>query len=461
MGRLGGDTGLRERSTKSKSLFQSTMNLPQCIRETRFFAVVLLVLLGSYCLFAPNYRWSDSFDETPYAADFLQEWTGAQLILFGEADALYSDRFVQAQHDKSIVGFTWNSAEYFPAVYPPPHYLVFWAFGLIPYQWAGLCWLMAQFVFVYVSWLAIRDLMDHEATKAGNEDVANRYAPSMWVALVLFPALLFSITLGQKSTLWMMLIALSVCSVIRGKNFTGGLIFGLLSIKPTLFFLVPLVMLKQRRWGFVAGSFMAAVVIWGGAYLMMPASVWTGFFGVASSVGSFAENGGYRPEWSCNLMSLAYALPSDYVGWGKLAICAPLAIYLVFVAIFRSPKMDDPSGWLLVLVCTALLSPHFYYYDMCVLLAPLLWLWSRSSREATTVYIAIAVCCVVNGDVYRIFGVPPMPIVLIGIVCAAGLEVAMKEKVGSRCGKPEGKDCKYPADCAIAKKIHGTATVDL
>jgi hypothetical protein len=326
---------------------------------------------------------------------------------------------------------------------------MFWMFGLIPYRWAGLCWLATQFAFVYASWFAIRDVMDREASKAAKEDLANPYTPSMWMALVLFPALLFSITLGQKSTLWMMLIALSICSVIRGKNFTGGLIFGLLSIKPTLFFLVPLVMLKQRRWGFAAGCLGTAVVIWGGAYLILPATVWTGFHGVVSSAGSFAENGGYRPEWSCNLMSLAYALPSDYIGWGKLAICAPLAIHLVFVAFFRSPRIDSPSGWLQLLICTALLSPHFYYYDLCVLSAPLLWLWSRSSREAATVYIAIAVCCVVNGDIYRIFGVPPMPIVLIGMVCAAGLEVAMKERLGSWCGRPEREDSKFSADCAI------------
>ncbi|XZE21433.1 glycosyltransferase family 87 protein [Pirellulaceae bacterium SH449] len=437
------------------------MNLSQIIRETRFFAVILLVLLVSYCLFAPNYRWSDSFDETPYAADFLQEWTGARLILSGEADELYSDRFVQSQHDKDVVGFAWNSAEYFPAVYPPPHYLLFSVFGLAPYQWAGVCWLVAQFAFVYVSWLAIRDVMAREASKAAREDMANSYASSLWMALILFPPLLFSITLGQKSTLWMMLIALSVYSVIRGKNFTGGIIFGMLSIKPTLFFLLPLVMLKQRRWGFVAGSFVSAAGIWGGAYLVMPASVWTGFLSVASTAGSFAENGGYRPEWSCNLMSLAYALPTGYVSWGKLAICAPLAIYLLFVAIFRSPRMDSPIGWLLVLVCTALLSPHFYYYDMCVLLGPLLWLWSRASREATIVYVALAVCCVVNGDVYRILGVPPMPIVLIGMVCAAGLEVAMKEGAGSRRGRHGRRDRKFPTDCATTKKIHGTATVDL
>ncbi len=69
---------------------------------------------------------------------------------------------------------------------------------------------------------------------------------AMWLALLLFPSLLFSISLGQKSTLWMMAVAVAMSLLASGKDFRAGLVFGFLSIKPTLFFLLPLAMVSKR-----------------------------------------------------------------------------------------------------------------------------------------------------------------------------------------------------------------------
>ena len=395
-------------------------------RRSNVVLMVLAVIFGAYVFFSPNYQWSTSYEETPFAADFLQEWVGARMIASGQASQLYGENFVLNQHDPNYVGFTWNQEEYFPAVYPPPHYLLFSPVGLLPYRWAGLIWLACQLCFVYGTWIAARPLIAGPLIEPLQTNRASTYSGAsegraLWLALILFPALLFSITVGQKSTLWMMTIAVAMSLYAGGKDFRSGLVFGFLSIKPTLFFLVPLVMFKQRRWRFLAGSSLSALVVWGMTALLMPWSAWSGFIEVARSAGSFAENMGYRPDWSCNLLTLAYSLPIDLVAWGKIAICIPLGLYVLYSIFMLTPSFDNPTSWLMVLSGTALLSPHFYYYDLCVLLPPLVWLWSQSSKESVAVYVLLAVSCAISSSVFEIMDVPVLPIALIGIVSASGL----------------------------------------
>lgn len=390
-------------------------------RRTKVVLLVLAVIFGAYVSFSPNYQWSTSFEDTPFAADFLQEWVGARMIAHGHASQLYGESFVLNQHDPNYVGFTWNQEEYFPAVYPPPHYLLFSPIGLLPYRWAGLIWLACQLCFVYGTWLAAKPLIEQVQTNRALNDSGASEGRMLWLALILFPALLFSITVGQKSTLWMMTIAVAMSLYAGGKDFRSGIVFGFLSIKPTLFFLVPLVMLKQRRWSFLAGSTLSAAVVWGMTALLMPWSAWSGFIEIARSAGSFAENMGYRADWSCNILTLAYSLPVDLVTWGKIAICVPLALYVLYSTIILAPSFDGPTSWLMVLAGTALLSPHFYYYDLCVLLPPLVWLWSQSSKESVAVYVLLAVSCAVSSSFFEVLDVPILPVALIGIVSALGL----------------------------------------
>ena len=111
-----------------------------------------LAIFFSYLFFAPNYDWSEQSSDTPYGADFLQEWVGARMVLSGNVSQLYDvDMFRAWQHDPSIVGFEWSSDQYFPPVYPPPHYVLFSPLACIPYRWAALVWLASLIVAAFWS----------------------------------------------------------------------------------------------------------------------------------------------------------------------------------------------------------------------------------------------------------------------------------------------------------------------
>ena len=353
----------------------------------------LLVFVGiacTYLFFAPNYEWKTEETGTAYGADFLQEWVGARMVLTGHVSELYNAEIFRAwQYDPTIVGFAWKTDQYFPPVYPPPHYAIFTPFALLPYRIAVVVWLLLLISAAWFSAKLIADIANHKHPSddgASSCDVKNK-SRFLWLGLVLFPSLLFSITLGQKSVCWLFLVCLSWRLLQCHRDYAAGMVFGILSIKPTLFFLLPLVMLRNGKWRFFVGASLSVCAIWGTTACLVPMDTWIAFAKVVGTTGNYAENIGYRLEWSCNLMTMAYSLPTELTQWCKWAICIPLSIYLLYCVFEdRYFAIDSPEKGLMILGSTLLVSPHTYHYDLCILLLPILCLATTASQRAFAYY---------------------------------------------------------------------------
>jgi hypothetical protein len=381
-----------------------------------------LAIFGSYLFFAPNYDWTQQSSDTPYGADFLQEWVGARMVVTGNVSHLYDvDMFRAWQHDPSIVGFEWASDQYFPPVYPPPHYVLFSPLACIPYRWAALVWLASLIVAAFGSAKLIVDIATHHAANLGADEWrdTNVKTEYLWIAMLLFPSLFFSITLGQKSVYWLLIVCMTWRLLQSHRDYSAGMVFGLLSIKPTLFFLFPLVMLRNLRWRFFVGSSLSVCTIWGATACFVPMDTWLAFVGSGlQSVGSYAENSGYRLDWSCNLMTMAYSVPAEAMQWCKWAICLPLAIYLLYCVFEdKSYTVESPEKALMLLATTLLISPHTYHYDLCVLLLPILWLVATTPKYGFAYYGMLAVGLAVAPQMQEYLQIPIVPILLIGMVC--------------------------------------------
>lgn len=370
-----------------------------------FFA---FLAVGCIYLFAsPNYQWSPSLGAIPYGADFLQEWTGGRMILDGQIGSIYSERFVEAQHDASITGFQWDADQFFPAVYPPPHYLLFSPWGALPYRYATIAWLA---FLLFAGCLASFELQ----CIATAEGQAQSYA---WLAVLLFPPFLLSVTLGQKSGLWLLLFALMCRRCQRDRWFTAGLLAGLMTIKPTLCFLLPLPMLIERRWHFLGGMALSTTALWGASACVFPQEAWSGFLSIVSTAGRYTDQGGFHLDWSCNLLSLASSLPEGWTTWGKWAISLPLALYAILAVAESRGDWNDPKRWMLLLTATILLSPHFYHYDLCILLLPIVWMLRSDWKRGACYFVSLSLAMVLASDVHFILQIPLLPIVLLGILC--------------------------------------------
>jgi hypothetical protein len=374
----------------------------------------------SYLLFAPNYEWVEHADGTNYGADFLQEWVGAKMIMSGQVGQLYDvSTFQSWQYEPSIVGFEWVTDQFYPPVYPPPHYVLFSPFALLPYRWAAVVWLLCLVGAAFFSSRLICEIVEH--ARANRDDAAaapqRNYTNYLWIGMLLFPSLLFSITIGQKSVCWLLLACMTYRLMQCQREFVAGLVFGLVSIKPTLFFLLPVVMLRQGRWRFFAGASLTVCLVWGSTIAIVPLETWRAFASGLSAVGNYAENPGYRLDWSCNLMTLAYSLPAELNAWCKWCVCLPLGIYVLYCAMEdRQRSLDSPERLLLVYAVTLLVSPHTYHYDLCILLLPILCLVALAPSQGIAYFAMLSVGVAIAADVQTYFGLPVVPLLLIGIV---------------------------------------------
>ncbi len=110
-----------------------------------------------------------------------------------------------------------------------------------------------------------------------------------WIAIALFPATIYSFVIGQKGPLWMLVLA-AVGGLLRSRrDGAAGWVFGLLSVKPTLFFLLPIVMLRYGRWRFLLRNRLLDRSPVGVSYCLLPIEVWPGFLDKLGMSGSYAS----------------------------------------------------------------------------------------------------------------------------------------------------------------------------
>ncbi len=373
------------------------------------------MLGGGLLIGSPNYRWDANKGDSPYGADFLQDWTGANMIVSGQASQLFDPpTFDHWQHDPQRIGFTWNTDEYYPTVYPPPYYLLLCPLGMVDYRWAVGLWLgiLLSALFAAVA------IIERTLGKGAHYSMM----PYLWPAMLLFPPLLLSLTMGQKGAVWLLICAATWSLRQRERPLAAGLVFGLLSVKPTLFFFLPLVMLAHRQWRFVLGAGLSFVGLWLAAAAVLPQHVWTEFLEVARGVGSYHQHAGYQLHWSCNLLSLAGGLERTWLpAWTRYLLLGVLASYVLKLTFFANRQVPRECFDLRLgndlgrsVLATCLLSPHFYVYDLVILLLPIRLLWATHRTQAVWLLGAIWLGMLTSQLCQDTVGLPLMPLVLLG-----------------------------------------------
>jgi Glycosyltransferase family 87 len=414
---------------------------------TRAMVALSAILLVS----SPSHRWQpEKVTIAPHGNDFLQEWIGGYLILAGSANRLYDTATFEAcQHDPAVTGFEWSRATYFPPVYPPPHYLLATTLAWIPYRVATILWLcLLVAAMLGGCWVAAKHVVRIQAFSGDPlaKSLLDRWS---WVAIVLFVPTIYCFIIGQKGPFWLLLFAATWALLRRQKDGWAGLVFGLLSIKPTLFFLLPLVMLRYRKWRFLAGTSVSITLLWGGAFAVLPLEVWSGFAEKLGMSSSYAAIRGYHLDWSCNLMSLSYiSQDSGDIGLIKWFIVLPLILYgLRLVAFPRNFDTDHPDRLWSLMVVTLLLSPHAYYYDLVILLVPLLWYAAVDPKRCVSYYLLIAASVVIAPITLEFAGIPLIPIILVGMLFEQQLRNAINN---SRQVEVSSYSCSIPTIASSA-----------
>ncbi len=335
----------------------------------RLVFLVPIVMTAMVVVLSPNFRWSSSGERAaPFGGDFLQDWVGGGAVRSKDRKRLYDLEFIQSyQHDRSKIGFEWPERDYFPMVYPPFFYYLVSPFSLMSYRAAVFVWAVFSTL-----WLIATGVLVFRFFPEG------RQVFKIWfVGASIFGPWLACLNMGQKSSLFLFLFTGTFLLLHQRREFWAGVLFGLVAIKPQLGIVVGGAMLLKRRWSFVAGAAISISLLVGLSWVREP-SLWRDYGEVVAHMGDYIQTGGYRLTDSHSLWAaVQLAIPGlnpSLVKW--IALLLAVGILVLLIRAMRGP-FDVSSGrfqiqfsvWLLA---TVLLSPHFYSYDLTILLLPLI-----------------------------------------------------------------------------------------
>ena len=395
----------------AKELTRANVNAKAVFATT--FGIVIALLLVS-----PNFQSREMVRQTPYASDFLQEWTGGFIWASQERASLYQpEHFKSVQHDSSIVGFEWPASQYYPMVYPPFYYMLVSPLANLPYKTAALFW-MAMLATLAGSTIWVL---------AKYHPVANQHWGKCLLALVAFYPFLQSLNTAHKSALLLLILTGSYLLLYHQKRFWAGLVFGMIAFKPHLGLLIGFAMLAKGQWRFVTGCLasVASLVV---LSLLAGTDLCVDYFWQCLAMGDYASSGGYLLSQSHSFSGAVALLFGAGTAAASVAwwVCAIITLGLLTVILKPSTPTDSPQFALQfssLIIATILLSPHFYLYDLTIILLPIgLFTFNLRSASASIrkplayLCVAIFVGTGLAANIAELTRIQPTIILMLGIM---------------------------------------------
>ncbi len=276
--------------------------------------------------------------------DFVNCWAGAKLTLLGEAGHIWAPDYIRWV--RGLTGLPLGTHNF---SYPPPLLLFIWPLAFLPYMPALLVWLAA--------------------TGAAYLVAARRYldrASLPWWAAALTPAVLINIWAGHHgfvlAALW-----LGAFASIEERPALAGILIGLLTLKPHMGVLIPLVLLIRRQWAVIAvaaGATLALILASAAVFGWQPwVDYWTWTVRLQASM-LVAPNPlffdlmptGYVSMWVASKMFAAAVATQLIVGAAAVAITVRSAL----------SRMNWRDLGLVTATATFLVLPYAFNYDMTV-----------------------------------------------------------------------------------------------
>jgi len=231
--------------------------------------------------------------------------------------------------------------------YPPSIMLIASAFGRLSYFPALLCWTVLGFgIFV---WVARRRIGDHR----------------LLIPIVLSPAGIFCLMSGQSSFLTTAIL-LTIMSCVDRRPMFAGVLIGLLTLKPQLGLLFPVMLLASARWRVFVAATVTALLIVGVTAALFGPQVWTDFvlkgLPVQNLVLVDPERVG-TPFYPTIFMNVRGTGASYAVAMTVQACFSAFAVGAVFFA-YRFRKNADPQMLsALFFACSICAGPYLLSYD--------------------------------------------------------------------------------------------------
>jgi hypothetical protein len=220
------------------------------------------------------------------------------------------------------------------------------------------------------------------------------------------------------------------------RPFAAGAVFGLMAFKPHLGIVIGLTMLLKRQWGFAAGAILMVAIQCGASWLAYP-QLWHDYFGVISGMGDYVQTAGYllfdsHSLWGATQLAFSWLSP---LGVKVIAALVSLLVVGLLWRVMRGTIETSSTRFALqfaaMVFATVMLSPHFYTYDLTILLLPMLLIassyapgqWRAKPVDQTLGFLLIGVFVLAGlfSQIAELTGVQFSILLMIAVLVLLGL----------------------------------------
>jgi hypothetical protein len=271
--------------------------------------------------------------------DFVSYWAAGRLALGGHAATAYDINAHRAVEETVM-----HIGGLMPFPYPPPFLFVVSVFAWAPYWLSYLLWMGAT-IGIYLA-------------------VTSRLVPPRFA--LAHPAGIVNAMIGQNGFLTTGIFVFGTSAVAK-RPFAGGLILGLLVIKPQLAVLIPLALLAGREWKAIAGAAFSSLTLLGLAALV---------FGLDSYARFLAMGQEYALVWQQTTYWAEQASPFAVLRFFGVPHALALSVQALIAAAAAAVTWHawaKRSGHKVAVLAAAtlLVPPYIFTYDTLLLLLPI------------------------------------------------------------------------------------------
>ncbi len=280
----------------------------------------------------------------PVGRDFMNTWMSGRAAL-GHDPAAWFDRIVYNDALRQALALSAHTPLYNWSY--PPHILLFtWILGLLPYLPAWILWSVAGYAAYFFT-----------ATQV--EQPFNRLA-----LIATWPAGTLSYFCGQNGFFSAALI-IGGFTQLEKRPVLSGVLFGLLTLKPQLGLLLPVVLILRGNWRCFATASATAILLAALTAVIYGVHIWADYLNVAVPVQNYILRG--IQGWSVRGMPTVFMNMRAFgfspgVAW---MVQAPISLAALAVVIWTFWRRRDPLlSCAVFLVATYLFTPYAFVYDM-------------------------------------------------------------------------------------------------
>jgi len=339
-------------------------------------------------------------------------WTGGRLALEGRVGILYD----VAAYNELLQRWFAPAKEFMIFSYPPNALPLLAPVGLLPYLVAFPLWLMLGTAAFFAVALGRRP------TRA-----------DLWlvVAVALSPILWVNLNFGQLGLL-LALLFVGALRLLPSKPVIAGIMIGLLTIKPQLGILLPLVLVLSGAWRAFAAAVLTALLLIALSLALYGGAPWQAWWSETAPV-QLAFVTQMKSFFVTQTTTPFIAL--RFLGASVEAALALQALVAALVVVATWAVLKGPASWPLKATVVAfgsvLISPYVLAYDLAIPLAALVWCFrdggvrpSRFAVAATAIVWAIPFALTI---ILQSRGIPVAPLAV--MLCYVWL---LREALGAR-----------------------------